>query len=949
MLLGLLWPAISLFGQFGGGLGTQASPYQISTIVHLNNIRDSFLSARFIQMADIDMSVTNPVNVSEWVSGSAYSVGNFVRYSSSGFTYICNLATNSALPTNTAFWTPMWESAKGWKPIGDATTAFTGVYNGNGKVVSNLYINRKASPVADNVNPTDGEDNVGLFGFLRNSPSADAVIRNLGVLNPNVSGRRATGSLVGRNLLPYSTPAPAFTVIIENCYAIPSGGSATVSGFGATGGLVGANNSDRKQQVPVVRYSYANVTVSSTHPTNSFRNPNDETAVNGIFNPYNIKYGGLVGCNENGLTQDSFARGNVTGGDRVGGLVGCTISGAIFRSYSTGTVARGIAPGDWEGGIGGLVGRVVGKLPSGLGGTNSQANSVQDSYWDTVTSNFPTSPGGTGRVTSIMKTQSNFVNWDFVNVWGIDLSGAINNGYPYLRANPSSAFYYRSLATGGWNSLSSWEYSADNSIWNPAVVIPDHSNSLAITIRSPHTLSLVSDVIADQMTIASGGILIIPVSRTLTVFNGVGDDLTINGDLQVAGIMIMDLSSTLIINGQLTITGNLQIDPLALATAGPSSTITFNGSLAQNTGSQFPTILNNLILNNPAGVSFSNPLTINGTLSVLSGSYTGSGTPDGYHSPALNYLEIFETGSNISGFSAATANPNLFPNRINRSWNLSGTWSGAKTVRFYWTSADDNSYDWTGKTPAAWEGTAKFNATDWDLSANPRWIEVSSSSFAASKGSWTIGLNSEQTLPVELSSFTASASISNFALLQWITQSETNVSGFRIYRNSSPDLETAQILNVFIAATNSSQTQSYVYEDKEITSSGTWYYWLENVDLDGGNAIHGPVSVRIEATGGQGIPGVVLKDGIERVYPNPFNPSTTISYQVKSTAELKLEIFNSKGQLVRRLFSGSKSPGVHKVNWDGRDEQGRAGASGVYLLRAKIGNNSYQTRLTLSK
>jgi len=922
---------LPLWGQFGGGAGTAANPYLISSVVHLNNIRGAaYLNKTYRQTTDLDLSATDPAKVFVWTSGTPYSPGDYVKYTpgATQYTYICVQATSSVNPSNASYWIQMWESAKGWKPIGDNTISFTGVYDGNGKVVSNLYINRGASPIADNLYPADGEDYVGLFGLVQNNPAADTIIMKLGILNPNVTGRRGTGSLVGRNLLPYSTPAPSYTVIIDRCYAIASGtgGSATVKGLGATGGLVGANNSDRKQQIPIVRYSYAIVTVSSTHPNNVSRNPGDETATNGVFNPYNIKYGGLVGCNENGLTMDSFARGNVSGGDRVGGLVGCSIGGAVFRSYSTGTVAQGIVPGDWEGGKGGLVGRVTGKLPSGLGGTESQANSVQDSYWDTQTSGQATSPGGSGRTTTQMKTQATFINWDFVNVWGISPSN--NDGYPFLNTNAGSAFYYRSKASGNWSSLATWEYSSDNLVWNAAVVIPDHSNSLGIIISSGHNVAVNANVIADQMVISAGAQLGITSGVTLSIFNGSGTDLSIEGILSVAGNLVIDLGS--------------------LVTAGTASTIAFNGSVPQTTGSLFPTSLNNLEINNPTGVSFTNPLSIDGTLSVLAGSYSGSGTPDGYHSPLLNRLEIFETGSNIAGFSLAVSTPVLFPDRIDRQWTLGGSFSGTKTLRFYWTSTDDHGFDWTGKTPAAWEGLTKISAVSFDVSTNPRWLEISSASFAA-KGAFTIGLESEDTLPVELSSFTASVSVSNFALLQWITQSETNVAGFRLYRNTLPELTGARMLNVYVPATNTSQTQTYAYIDQEINEPGTYYYWLQNLDMDGSNAFHGPVSVNLITQDDPGIPVIPIQSGIYRIFPNPFNPNASISYGLKSSTNVELSIFNLRGQLIRTLHSGAKQAGTYRADWDGRTDSGDPASSGIYLLMLKTGSETFTRRMTLSK
>ncbi|NIW45714.1 MAG: hypothetical protein GWN30_13475, partial [Gammaproteobacteria bacterium] len=67
---------------------------------------------------------------------------------------------------------------------------------------------------------------------------------------------------------------------------------------------------------------------------------------------------------------------------------------------------------------------------------------------------------------------------------------------------------------------------------------------------------------------------------------------------------------------------------------------------------------------------------------------------------------------------------------------------------------------------------------------------------------------------------------------------------------------------------------------------------------------------------------------LKQNHPNPFNPSTTIEYQLPRAAEVKLAIYNVLGQKVRTLVNGKLAPGYHSVVWDGRDDRGVVASSG---------------------
>lgn len=71
-------------------------------------------------------------------------------------------------------------------------------------------------------------------------------------------------------------------------------------------------------------------------------------------------------------------------------------------------------------------------------------------------------------------------------------------------------------------------------------------------------------------------------------------------------------------------------------------------------------------------------------------------------------------------------------------------------------------------------------------------------------------------------------------------------------------------------------------------------------------------------------------------YPNPFNPATTIEFDLPRRAKVVLDIYDMTGRRLRTLVHGSKPGGTYKITWNGRDQYGKAVASGVYFYRIVI-------------
>lgn len=83
--------------------------------------------------------------------------------------------------------------------------------------------------------------------------------------------------------------------------------------------------------------------------------------------------------------------------------------------------------------------------------------------------------------------------------------------------------------------------------------------------------------------------------------------------------------------------------------------------------------------------------------------------------------------------------------------------------------------------------------------------------------------------------------------------------------------------------------------------------------------------------------------------PNPFNPSTTISFHTAKAEPVQIAVYNQKGQLVRDWGLTTGAKGTHSVTWDGRDNQGQPVSSGVYLYRMQSGKYSATRKMILMK
>lgn len=186
------------------------------------------------------------------------------------------------------------------------------------------------------------------------------------------------------------------------------------------------------------------------------------------------------------------------------------------------------------------------------------------------------------------------------------------------------------------------------------------------------------------------------------------------------------------------------------------------------------------------------------------------------------------------------------------------------------------------------------------------------------------GEGMDPTLPVTLSSFSAIVTSNCFVNLTWVTQSETEALGYIIHRSNDSYFSNANRLNsVIIPATNTSQQQTYSLTDtEELTINHTYCYWLEYIDMEGNNNLHGPISATII---GENVSELPTLTSICNAYPNPIRVGASINMDVNiKTGETGIvSIYNIRGQNVKTFIV---KQGENNLIWQAKDC-----GSGIYF------------------
>jgi hypothetical protein len=186
--------------------------------------------------------------------------------------------------------------------------------------------------------------------------------------------------------------------------------------------------------------------------------------------------------------------------------------------------------------------------------------------------------------------------------------------------------------------------------------------------------------------------------------------------------------------------------------------------------------------------------------------------------------------------------------------------------------------------------------------------------------------------------FSREANLTRSSGRRYAMSASREVTGFKIYRNDTLAVEIAD-------------PEARSYADAGL-AAGTYEYYVTAVYYGEFESLPSNIE-EIDCAGDPGssvdpnaIPAFTELKGN---YPNPFNPETTINYSLNRNDNVKIVIYNAKGQLVKTLVNEQKDAGSHSVRWFGKDNNDRQVSSGIYFYRMQTSTYSNINKMILMK
>lgn len=243
-------------------------------------------------------------------------------------------------------------------------------------------------------------------------------------------------------------------------------------------------------------------------------------------------------------------------------------------------------------------------------------------------------------------------------------------------------------------------------------------------------------------------------------------------------------------------------------------------------------------------------------------------------------------------------------------------------------------------------GTNSYNTVNGGTGTQVTWTGISNgfSQFG-------IGNNGDEGLAVNLSSFQLEIFESSVRIT-WQTESEIENKIFLLERKTKEDNFIK--IGELEGSGNSSTTKNYEFFDRLVRNGELYTYRLADIDFNGKVTFHEEQSILADFFQDELVDENLPKDfKFYPNYPNPFNPKTTIKFDLPKSKsglhKVSLSIFNILGEEVNVLLNEKMNAGNYSVIWNGTDKNGKEVSSGIYFYKLSVGIRTEIGKMTFLK
>ena len=171
------------------------------------------------------------------------------------------------------------------------------------------------------------------------------------------------------------------------------------------------------------------------------------------------------------------------------------------------------------------------------------------------------------------------------------------------------------------------------------------------------------------------------------------------------------------------------------------------------------------------------------------------------------------------------------------------------------------------------------------------------------------------------------------SLLTWLASAAADFDYFSVYGSPAPVFGASAVLIDYTTGTS-----------MNVSTSSYDYYYVTATDFSGNES----QAARITTSSGVGDTPLPHELAVS-AYPNPFNPRTTVRYDVPSAGRVRVVVYDAGGARVATLVDAATPAGAHSAVWEGRDDRGVPVGSGIYFVRVEANGNVKTRKIALVK